>query len=141
MQMFSSRKQEPAVPASEPVRSSTNSEQPNRTSAPARSGGLLSRGVSIKGSVKFHNELLIDGEVEGEINSTGSLTIGEHAHIRGEIKTKSVKVQGTVDGNISATERCELQAGCTLRGDIEAPRLVVDENAMFLGSAKVGTPK
>ena len=141
MQMFSTRKQEPAAPTSEPARSSVSSEQPNRTFAPAQSGGLLSRGVSIKGSVKFHNELLIDGEVEGEINSTGTLTIGEHARIRGEIKTKSVKVRGTVEGNISATERCELQAGCTLRGDIEAPRLVVDENAMFLGSAKVGTPK
>jgi cytoskeletal protein CcmA (bactofilin family) len=141
MQMFSTRKQEPAAPTSEPARSSVSSEQSNRTFAPAQSGGLLSRGVSIKGSVKFHNELLIDGEVEGEINSTGTLTIGEHARIRGEIKTKSVKVRGTVEGNISATERCELQAGCTLRGDIEAPRLVVDENAMFLGSAKVGTPK
>jgi hypothetical protein len=32
-----------------------------------------------------------------------------------------------------------LQAGCTLRGDIEAPQLVVNENAKFLGSAKVGT--
>jgi cytoskeletal protein CcmA (bactofilin family) len=37
------------------------------------------------------------------------------------------------------TERCELQAGSTLRGDIEAPRLMVKENATFLGSAKVGT--
>jgi len=141
MQMFSTRKQEPAAPATEPARSSINSDQPNRTFTPARSGGLLSRGVSIKGSIKSNSELLIDGEVEGEINSTGTLTIGEHARIQGEIKTKSVKVQGTVEGNISATERCELLAGCTLRGDIEAPRLIVDENAMFLGSAKVGTPK
>jgi hypothetical protein len=39
------------------------------------------------------------------------------------------------------TERCELHAGCTLRGDIEAPRLVVNENVTFLGSAKVGTGK
>ncbi len=141
MQMFSTRKQEPLAPVNEPSRSSINSDQPNRTFTPARSGGLLSRGVSIKGSIKSNSELLIDGEVEGEINSTGTLTIGEHARIQGEIKTKSVKVQGTVEGNISATERCELLAGCTLRGDIEAPRLVVDENAMFLGSAKVGTPK
>ena len=50
-------------------------------------------------------------------------------------------VLGTVNGNIFADERCELQAGCTLRGDIEAPRFVVDENATFLGSAKVGTPE
>ena len=83
---------------------------------------------------------MIDGEVEGAIESSGKLTIGEHALIRGEIRSKSVKVCGTVEGDIFATERCELQAGCTLRGDIEAPRLVVDENAAFLGSAKV-TPK
>jgi cytoskeletal protein CcmA (bactofilin family) len=52
-----------------------------------------------------------------------------------------VKVRGTVEGNIFVAERCELQAGCTLRGDIEAPRLMVDENATFVGSAKVGTGK
>jgi cytoskeletal protein CcmA (bactofilin family) len=85
--------------------------------------------------------LLIDGQVEGTINSPGTLSIGEHAQINGEIRVKSVKVRGTVEGNIFATERCELAAGCTLRGDIEAPRLVVDENATFLGSAKVATAK
>ncbi len=113
----------------------------NSTFMPTQSGAILSRGVSIKGSVKFLNELLIDGEVEGTIDSTGTLTIGEHARIRGEIRTKSVKVGGTVEGNIFVTERCELQASCTLRGDLEAPRLVVNENATFLGSAKVGIGK
>ena len=101
----------------------------------------LSRGVSIKGSVKFLNELLLDGEVEGTIVSTGTLTIEEQARVRGEIRTKSVNVRGTVEGDIFVTERCELQANCTVRGDIEAPRLVVNENATFLGSAKVGTGK
>jgi cytoskeletal protein CcmA (bactofilin family) len=135
MNMFSTRKSEPPpVPATPPA--------PPSNGAPrsVESRGLLSRGVSIKGTVKFANELLIDGEVEGTIDSTGALTIGEHGSIRGEIKTKSVKVLGTVEGDIFATERCELQAGCTLKGDIEAPRLVVDEHATFLGSAKV-TPK
>ena len=113
----------------------------NSTFMATQSGALLSRGVSIKGSVKFLNELLIDGEVEGTIVSTGTLTIGEHARIRGEIRTKSVTVRGTVEGNIFVTERCELQANCTLRGDIEAPRLVVNENVTFVGSAKVGTGK
>ena len=78
----------------------------NSSFMPTQSGAILSRGVSIKGSVKFLNELLIDGEVEG---------------------------------NIFVTECCELQAGCTLHGDIEAPRLMVDENVTFRGNAKVGT--
>ena len=79
--------------------------------------------------VKFLNELLIDGEVEGTIDSIGTLTIGEHARICGEIRAKSVKVRGTVEGNIFVTERCELQAGCTLHGEIEAPRLMVSDNS------------
>jgi cytoskeletal protein CcmA (bactofilin family) len=102
---------------------------------------MFSSGVAIKGSVKFKNELVIDGELEGSIESPGVLTIGKQARIKGEIRVKSVTVQGTVEGNISASERCELQAGCTLRGDIEAPRLVVDENATFFGSAKIATKK
>jgi cytoskeletal protein CcmA (bactofilin family) len=136
MAIFSTRKpelEEPPRPASP--------ERSNGAPASARSGGLLSRGVSIIGSVKFSDQLLIDGEVKGDITSTGTLTIGEHASINGEVRSKSVTVKGTVEGNIFATERCELQAGSTIRGDIEAPRLVVDENATFLGSAKVGTPK
>src|SRR5438132_11375982 len=138
MAMFSTRRSESAEPAS-PTR--PEPLQSNRTFTPVRSGGLLSRGVSIIGSVKFRDQLLIDGEVKGDISSTGALTIGEHASIHGEVRSKSVTVQGSVEGNIFATERCELLAGCTLRGDVEAPRLVVDENATFLGSAKVGSPK
>jgi len=135
------RKTEPAAHANESARPSVVSGPSNHTFMPTRAGALLSRGVSIKGSVKFLNELLIDGEVEGTIDSTGTLTLGEHARIRGEIRTKSVKVLGAVEGNIFVTERCELQAGCTLRGDIEALRLIVDENVTFLGTAKVGTGK
>ena len=106
------------------------------------SGGcVLSTGVSIKGSVKFQKELIIDGEVEGEIDSGGRLNIGVNARITGEIRTKSVIVDGTVDGNITAEERCELRAGCTVHGDIESPRLVVDEAASFIGSAKIATKK
>jgi cytoskeletal protein CcmA (bactofilin family) len=143
MQMFTSnRKPEPTQPAAEAPRPVAAQPPPNRpapAATPARSGGLLSSGVSIKGSVKFQKELLIDGEVEGAIESPGTLTIGKQARIRGEVRVKAVIVQGTVDGNITASERCELQAGCTLRGDIEAPRLVVDENATFFGSAKIAT--
>jgi cytoskeletal protein CcmA (bactofilin family) len=104
-------------------------------------GGTLSSGVSIKGTVRFQKELTLDCEVEGRIDSQGRLTVGKSAKIIGDIKTRSVIVDGTVNGNITAGERCELRAGCTVNGDIEAPRLVVDEAASFIGSAKIATQK
>lgn len=124
---------------SEPVLATSQPVTSNGSSEPARSGGILSAGVSITGSVTFKTELLIDGRVDGTINSGGRLTIGKNAHIKGEIKTKSVIVDGAVEGDITAAERCELRAGCSVNGDIAAPRLVVDEEATFIGSARIAT--
>jgi len=98
---------------------------------------VLSSDVEIKGSIKFQKELLIDGKVEGEINSDGVLTIGENADIRGEIKTKSITVFGKVHGNITVAERCELKSKCTLQGDLKAARLVIEEGATFIGKSEV----
>src|SRR5947209_3343194 len=98
---------------------------------------ILSSDVEIKGSIKFQKELLIDGKVEGEINSDGILTIGENADIRGEIKTKSITVYGKVHGNITVAERCELKSKCTLQGDLKAARLIIEEGATFIGKSEV----
>jgi cytoskeletal protein CcmA (bactofilin family) len=145
MQMFSNRKVEPAAPMSAPppapAPKPAPATTPNGAPESSHAGGTLSSGVSIKGTVKFQKELVIDGEVEGRIDSQGRLTIGKQARIRGDIKTRSVIVDGNVNGNITAGERCELRAGCTVNGDIEAPRLVVDEAASFVGSAKIATQK
>jgi cytoskeletal protein CcmA (bactofilin family) len=98
---------------------------------------VLSSDVEIKGSIKFQKELLIDGKIEGEINSDGVLTIGENADIRGEIKTKSITVFGKVHGNITVAERCELKSKSTLQGDLKAARLVIEEGATFIGKSEV----
>jgi cytoskeletal protein CcmA (bactofilin family) len=124
---------------------SAYSEQPRpssstdyqKTMAEHSGKDILSSDVEIKGSIKFQKELLIDGRVEGEINSEGVLTIGENADIRGEIKTKSITVFGKVQGNITVTERCELKSKCTLQGDLKAARLVIEEGATFIGKSEV----
>jgi cytoskeletal protein CcmA (bactofilin family) len=141
MQMFqSNRKPDPVTPPPAPAPPNPPTVSPDRPIAATpvpRTGAVLSSGVSIKGDVTFRNELLIDGEVEGTIKSSGTLTIGHHAHIRANITAGAVTIHGTVNGNVSASERCVLEPGGTVRGDIEAPRLALDENATFLGSAKI----
>jgi cytoskeletal protein CcmA (bactofilin family) len=95
----------------------------------------LSSSVEIQGSITFQRELIIDGTVQGKINSEGVLTIGENADIRGEIKTKSVTVYGKVHGNITA-ERCELKSNSSLEGDLRAASLIIEEGATFIGSSQ-----
>src|SRR5437868_11662451 len=81
MSMFN-RKSEPTAPVSQPVSPPVLSEQPNRTLTPARPSGLLSKGVSIKGSVKFLNELLIDGEVKERLIRLESSLLGRTRRLR-----------------------------------------------------------
>lgn len=102
---------------------------------------ILSSDVEIKGKLRFSNDLIIDGRIEGEVNSEGDLTVGENAQIVGNIRTRSVIVFGKVDGNITVTDRCELKQNAVLHGDVVAGKLAIEEGATFMGLSTVGSPK
>jgi len=104
---------------------------------PTNAKNVLASDVSVKGTVEFSNELFFDGKIEGEIVSDGVLTIGKNARVTGEIRTKSVTVLGTVDGNIAVTEKCELKASSQLTGDLKAMRIMIEEGATFIGKSEV----
>ena len=126
----------PAPAERSPILSNTPAtpSQPQRSSPPPSSGN----DVEIKGSIKFSHDLIIDGKIEGEVHSDGSLTVGENALIKGEIKTRSVIIFGKVEGNITVQERCELKSNAILVGDIAAGTLSIEEGATFMGSSSVG---
>jgi cytoskeletal protein CcmA (bactofilin family) len=61
------------------------------------------------------------------------LTIGPNADVAADLTAKDVLIQGHVHGNVVATGRVELRAGCVMEGDIRALRLAVEDNAVFRG--------
>ena len=118
-----------------------------RTDLPANNANnprpinFLANGVAIQGHMRFANDLVIDGQIEGEITGEGMLTVGSNAQVHGEIKTRSVIVHGLVHGNITVEDRCELRGRAQLTGDLKAARLVMDEGATFVGKLEVVTDK
>jgi len=98
--------------------------------APARIG----KSVVISGEVKGSEDLIVDGRLEGSIQLAESrLTIGPSANVTADISAKDVLIMGHVQGNIIASGRVELRAGCAVEGDIRALRLAVEDNAVFRG--------
>lgn len=114
--------------------------------APAVTRNVLNSDVSIVGTLRFTDDLLVDGSVEGEIESEGVLTVGSNASIQaGEknkvaIRTKSAIIHGRVVGDIVVTDRVELAGTAELVGDITAARIAIQEGAIFVGHCSVGAP-
>jgi cytoskeletal protein CcmA (bactofilin family) len=139
--------QEPRRPEAAPVSAAPSygsqphaPSQPSARPTPGATRNVLSSDVEIKGTVKFTNDLVVDGKIEGEITSDGNLTVGENARIKAEVKTATVVVYGKVHGNLTATDRVELKASAEVVGDIKAKTLSIEPGAIFVGKSTVGTP-
>jgi cytoskeletal protein CcmA (bactofilin family) len=97
---------------------------------PARIG----KSIVICGEVKGSEDLIVDGRVEGTVSlSESRLTIGPNANVAADLSAKDVLILGQVKGNVVASGRVELRAGCCVEGDIRALRLAVEDNAIFRG--------
>jgi cytoskeletal protein CcmA (bactofilin family) len=106
----------------------------NETMAVENIHACIGKTVLIQGEVKGSEDLMVDGRVEGTINlSESRLTIGPNAKVAADISAKDVVILGQLRGNVTASGRVELRAGCSVEGDIRALRLAVEDNAIFCG--------
>jgi cytoskeletal protein CcmA (bactofilin family) len=101
----------------------------------------IGKTVVIRGEVKGNEDLIVDGRVEGTVSlSESRLTIGPTANVAADLSARDILVQGQVHGNMVASGRIELRAGCTVEGDIRALRLAVEDNAVFRGKVDLTPP-
>jgi len=99
---------------------------------------VLSTGIEIIGSIRFSNDMIIDGKIEGEITSDkGKITIGENAIIKGDVTAGEVKVYGNVQGKITS-QRCELKGKSKINGDIKSKVFSMEEGAQLTGRTEIG---
>ena len=110
-------------------------------SEPSTSKNILTSDVELTGTLKFETELIFDGKLDGEIISEGTLILGKNAVVKGEVRTKSVTIHGTVNGNVTVQERCELKSNAELLGDLKAMRIIIEEGATFIGHSEVTPTK
>src|SRR5690242_15019796 len=104
---------------------------------PTSSKNVLNSDVEIKGNLRFAGELTLEGKLEGEINSDGTLHLGDSAVVNGNINVGSVVVRGKNTCNINAKDKIEIKAKTELFGDIRATKLVIEEGITFVGRTDV----
>jgi cytoskeletal protein CcmA (bactofilin family) len=140
----------PSTPAVEPQRrESISMSSPNRSfeSEPLtpRGGSVgsatLGKNVTVKGQIFAREDLTIDGEVEGTVEChEHRLTIGPNARVQAGLKAREIIIQGSIQGNVDATDKIDIKKEAKLVGDIKTSRIVIEDGAYFKGSIDISKP-
>jgi cytoskeletal protein CcmA (bactofilin family) len=105
------------------------------------SKNVLNSDVEIKGNVKFAGELTLEGKLEGEVTSDGTLVIGETGLVNGNVSAGTVSVRGKINGNITARDKIEIKSKAEVFGDIRSAKLAIEEGVTFVGKTEVNPNK
>jgi len=97
--------------------------------------------MNIKGEIRSREELLVDGEVEGLLESQSLLTVGPNGKVRANIKAREVVVLGNIQGNVDASDKLEIRKDAKLVGDIKTARIIIEDGAYFKGSIDIVKPE
>jgi cytoskeletal protein CcmA (bactofilin family) len=98
---------------------------------------FLGKGAQFKGIIHFEGTIRIDGRLEGEIHTKGTLMVGEHAVIEGDISADVVVSGGRINGNIVASEKVQLLSAGIVTGTIKTPLLSIEEGVHLYGMCDV----
>jgi len=93
---------------------------------------LVAGNTSLTGELKCDGNLRIDGLVEGTVQCTGSVVIGEPATIRADVHARKVSVQGTIEGNVYA-DHVEILDGGRILGDVDTVDFLLDDGGLVRG--------
>jgi cytoskeletal protein CcmA (bactofilin family) len=109
---------------------------PAPAAAPATQAApcVLGPTLHFKGELYGEEDLEFQGQIEGSIEHTRSLSIGKEGGVTGNIKAKFVIVEGRVDGDIYASESVSIRQSAKVKGNIFAPRVGIADGANFSGS-------
>ncbi len=113
---------------------------PSTKASPEAVISIIGVGMSIDGDSETDGSLRIEGTIRGDVRAGKSVVVGRDGLVDGSIYTQDAVIAGRVSGGIHAVSRLELQATSEVTGQIEAPRMQVEEGAKVQGQVSVGEP-
>lgn len=120
------------------TRAMSESESMARDIKEGRLSGFVGNGTVLTGETNFQAMLRVDGHLTGRVSSeSGTLIIGSSGRVDANILVAAAMINGTVNGDIIASEKVELGRTARVIGNIQTPRLVIEEGAVFEGSCSM----
>lgn len=97
---------------------------------------MISEMTYIKGDLKLDCNIYIDGKIEGNVESSTLITIGEKGRIIGKLKAQRIIIGGFLQGGAEADE-LELINNGKIYGDLVSKKLSIEEGVVFEGTSSM----
>jgi cytoskeletal protein CcmA (bactofilin family) len=124
------------APVSAPARNVL--ESPRMHGSATRAPAWLGPGLKIRGQISGTEDLHVECKIEGPISlGDHRLTVGQHAHLNGEITASEVVVLGEVTGNLLASDRIEIKKHGSVVGDLTTSRISIEDGAYYKGTIEI----
>lgn len=108
----------------------------------ARKTAMIGASIKIKGDVVGDENLVIEGEVDGQVTlNNHELTIGESGKVTADLRAKTIRIDGSVTGDIDGQELVIVSKSGRVLGNIVAPRVTLEDGAQFKGSIDMSPSK
>lgn len=98
---------------------------------------FIGKGVEFKGTISYSGTVRIDGFLDGEIHTEGTLLIGEDAVITAKVSAGTIVCMGKITGDVEAKEKIKLQAPAVLNGGLKTPMLSIEDGVLFNGTLEM----
>jgi len=123
---------EPARPVT------TDSESMARDIKEGRLSGFVGHGTVLTGETNFQAMLRVDGQLQGTVTSdAGTLIVGSHGQVDANVAVASATINGTVNGDIVASEKLHLGRTAKVVGNVQTPKIIIEEGAVLEGSCSM----
>ncbi len=108
----------------------------------SRNTATIGKAVKIIGQIYTKEDLNVDGDVEGTIESQDNkVTIGATGRVQAGLKAREVVIFGQVQGNVEASDKVDIRREAKLVGDITTARISIEDGALFKGSIDIRKPE
>src|SRR6266567_7324408 len=109
-----------------------------RASSTEEIGNILEASSVVRGDLRSERGFRIDGKIEGSIESSAAIIIGESGKVAGDVRGTDVIVGGRVEGNINASGHLDIRASGKVIGDVSAASFRIETGGVFLGTSHMG---
>lgn len=98
----------------------------------AEASAQVGTGTRVQGTIRGKGNLVLEGELDGQIVLEDDVTVATGARVDGEIRARSVDLSGRVQGRVE-TGRLDVRGSAAVAAELVATTVAVEEGAALRG--------